>query len=393
MRGRMASVAGNTALAIGSLLTTLAVLEFVVFGTILKPDDVLPNVTINGIVRYLPGTHATFRHPDGAQSRVTINADGWNSTRPGYDLARTPGRKRIAVIGDSYVHAAFVDTKDAYPEVIERELNERGIDAEVYRFGMDGAPLSQYLAMLRSEVVRYKPDLVVVGLIHNDFDESYRGLKSRTSSSFMKVSIEDGLPPSEIAATEFRPGVADTLRNFATFRYLYYETNLYLTARSVVSRLIWGGDDDYQPEHISSAVDVRRIGDHDRNLRVTRYVLGEMKDLATRHGFALVFAMDGVREAVYDGSDPTASEVGVLNRIAKGVCDELELAFVDLHQEFVADWARNRERFEFTYDWHWNVRGNRVVGTAITDVAERFLRGGAAPRKVSGESRSTSPGG
>lgn len=383
MRGRIASAFGNAMLAIGSLAATLAMVELVVFGALLKPDDVLPNVTINGIVRYLPGTEATFRHPGGAQSHVTINSDGWNSTKPVYRQDRAPGRRRIAVVGDSYVHASFVDTKDAYPEVVEQELNRRGLDAEVYRFGMDGAPLSQYLAMLRSEVLRYQPDLVVVGLIHNDFDESYRGLRSRTSSSFMKVEIENGRPPREIPPDEYRPGFADLLRNFATFRYLYYETNLYLTARSFVSRLVWGGDEDYLPEHISSAVDVRRIADHDRNLAVTRYVLEEMVQLSRLHRFELVVAMDGVREAVYDGSDPEATDVGILNRIAAGVCDELGVPFVDLHKSFAADWAIHRERFEFPYDWHWNVRGNRIVGEAIADVAARLLRAPSA-RQVSG---------
>ena len=395
MRRRLTEILGNVALAAGSLLVTLAVVEFVVFGMLIKPDDVLPNVTINGVVRYLPNTEATFRHPDGSQTRVAINADGWNSTKSSYEVDRTPGRRRIAVIGDSYVHASFVDTADGYPEVIERELNQRGIDAEVYRFGMDGAPLSQYLAMLRNEVVRYKPDVVVVGLIHNDFDESYRLLKSRTSSSFMKVAIESGKPPVEIPPVEFRPGIADVLRTFATFRYLYYETNLYLTARSVVSRTFWGGDEDYLPEHISSAVDVRRIGDHDRNLEVTRYVLGEMKTLAQRHGFALMFAMDGVREAVYGGTAADATEVGTLNRIAEGVCDELALPFLDLQQAFAADWALHRQRFEFSYDWHWNVRGNRVAGAAIAELVAGMIGvpGEPAVRRVSEQGSGHAAGG
>ena len=257
VRNRIVGLLGNLAVALGSLAATLTVLELVVFGMLLKPDDVLPNVTINGVVRYMPDTAAVFRHPDGTETKVTINGDGWNSTRPSYTLARTPGRRRVAVVGDSYVHASFVDVGQGYPEVIERTLAARGHDVEVLRFGMDGAPLSQYLHMLRREVVRYRPDVVVVGLIHNDFDESYRMLKSRTGSSFLKVALDDAAAPVEVPPAEFKPGIADALRSFATFRYLYYETNLYLVARSVVSRLFWGGEDDFAPEHISSAVDVR----------------------------------------------------------------------------------------------------------------------------------------
>ena len=93
------------------------------------------------------------------------------------------------------MHGSFVDTAQGFPEVIERQLNAAGVPAEVLRFGMDGAPLSQYLHMLRREVSAFKPDLVVVLLIHNDFDESYRFLKTRYASAFLKIGVdEEGRP-------------------------------------------------------------------------------------------------------------------------------------------------------------------------------------------------------
>ena len=191
MRAKLRHLAVNLAILAGTLAACLLVFELVVFRLVLKPDDVLPNVTVNGVVRYMPGTHATFRHPDGRETLVTINAEGWNSTKPAYPLAKTPGVLRVAVIGDSYVHGSFVNVEEGFPEVIERELAAAGVRAEVLRFGMDGAPLSQYLHVLRREVAAYKPDVVLVQLIHNDFDESYRFLKTRYASCFMKIGLDD----------------------------------------------------------------------------------------------------------------------------------------------------------------------------------------------------------
>jgi hypothetical protein len=356
-----------------SLLLCLLALELLVFRLLLLPDDVLPNVSINNVVRYMPGTTATFRHPDKRRTVVRINQDGWNSTKQAYARARSPGVLRIAVIGDSYVHGAFIDTEDGFPEVIERELNAAGVKAEVLRFGMDGAPLSQYLHMLRNEVRQFRPDIVVVQLIHNDFDESYRFLHSRTGSSFMKVATDQAGRIVEIPPVDFRPGLADVLRNSAAFRYLYYETNAYLTFKHLISSLYWGGDDEWRPELVSSAVDVRRIGDHAKNRLFTRYVMHEMQMLAARNGFRLAFVMDGVREAVYAGRPPESYEVGALNRIAAEVTAELGLPFLDLQEAFQRDWAAHRQRFEYAYDWHWNSRANVIVGTAIV----RFLRGDA----------------
>src|SRR4029453_16755332 len=170
-------LAVNLALLAGSVLVGLLFIELVVFGLVLRPDDVLRNVSSNGVVRYHPDTQAVFRHPDGTQTRVNINRQGWNSTKPAYSEAKMPGVLRIAVVGDSYVHGSFVDVGQGFPEVIERQLNAAGVAAEVLRFGMDGAPLSQYLHMLRREVGAFKPDLVVVLLIQNDFGERYRFLK------------------------------------------------------------------------------------------------------------------------------------------------------------------------------------------------------------------------
>jgi hypothetical protein len=85
--------------------------------------------------------------------------------------------------------------------VIERELTRAGVEAEVVCFGMDGAPTSM---------------------------KSYRFLKTRYASSFLKIGFDQAGQPFEIEPTDFTPGSADRLRAFNTFRYLYYKTNAYL---------------------------------------------------------------------------------------------------------------------------------------------------------------------
>ena len=365
----MKRVLGNLALVASSLVVAGLFIEFVVCRTVLVPDDVLENVTQNQVVRYKPGSRAIFRHPDGSQSEVVINAQGWNSRLASYERDKAPGVTRIAIVGDSYVHGAFVDREAHFAARLARGLEARGANAEVYRFGMDGAPLSQYLNMLRREVVAYRPDIVVIPLIHNDFDESYRFLKTRYASSFMKLERGGDGKVREVSPVAFEPGVADVLRQSAAFRYVYYETGLYLRLKDLVSRHFWGGEEMFDPAFISSAVDVRKIRDHDANRFFARYTLGEIKQLSRTHGFKVLFLMDGVREAVYAMEPRERWEVARLNEIAGALTRELGLAFVDLQDAFAADYGRNGERFEFSYDWHWNERGNLVVA----EVVEREL--------------------
>lgn len=374
MRARLKHWFQNLMVSAIALIVCFLVLELVVFRFILVPDDVLPNVSINNVVRYMPRTQATFRHPDGRETRVRINEDGWNSLKPAYEVAKPKGRVRIAVIGDSYVHGAFINTEDGFPEVIEQDLKAYGLDVEVLRFGIDGAPLSQYLHMLRREVRQFRPDIVVVQLIHNDFDESYRLVQTRTGSSFMKLTRDIRGRTVEVPPVDFQPGSADILRNSATFRYLYYETNAYLHLKTLIGRYWWGSDDEWRPEHIQSAVDIRRIADHASNRHFAHYAMKEMQAIARLDGFKLAFVMDGVREAIYEGKPVEAYEVGKLNRIAAEITAELELPFLDLQGAFAREYAARRARLEYDYDWHWNDRANVVVGQAIANFLRRELR-------------------
>lgn len=357
---------------IGTLLITLfAVLMFcehVVFRFFFVPDDVLHNASINDVIRYVPKSHAIMRHPDRSRSLVTINEDGWNSTKPVYALEKQPGVVRIAVIGDSYVHGAFVDVEKGFPEIVERELASRGIRAEVYRFGIDGAPMSQYLHMLRQEVVQFRPDIVLVQTIHNDFDESYRFLHTRVGSSFMKLGTDRYGSVTEIAPRPFKRGFADVMRNLRTFRYLYYKTNAYLKLKWLISKIYWGGQAEWNEEFISSAVDIRNLKGEDKAIRFyTRYMLSEMKKISRENGFVLAFSMDGVREAVYAKRDPKSYEVGKLNAVMADLTRELDLPYLDLQAAMSDAYARTGKRLEFSFDWHWNELGNEVVGKAIAE--------------------------
>ena len=173
----------------------------------------------------------------------------------------------------------------------------------------------------------------------------------------------------EIPPTPFEPGIADVLRRSAAFRFIYYETGLYLRVKDMVSRYFWGGEELFDPAFVSSAVDVRNIRDHDANRFLARYALGEIQKLSRTHGFKLIFVMDGVREAVYAMEPRAQWEVSKLNKIAGSLADELGLDLVDLHAAFASEYGRNGERFEFAHDWHWNARGNLVVA----EVLEREL--------------------
>ena len=116
-------------------------------------------------------------------------------------------------------------------------------------------------------------------------------------------------------------------------------------------------------------MDARKITDHASNRRAAHYVRSQMQGLAAEDGFKPVLAMDGVRDAIYAGKPLESYEVAKLNPLAAEVAAELQIPFLDLHAPFAAHYARNQQRFEFAYDWHWNALANQLVGAEIA----RFL--------------------
>ena len=178
------------------------------------------------------------------------------------------------------------------------------------------------------------------------------------------VPVGDGF--REMPPQDFRPGLADLARASNTFRYLYYQTGLVHRVKGLVDRYFWGGNENFgSGDLVSSAVDIRSITDIAKMRDVSRYILRNMRELATHHEFELIFAMDGVREAVYSGRAPESYEVGLLNQMMAALAKEEKLTFIDLQEEFTSTYVKEQTRFEFSWDWHWNVRGHRLVGEVL----------------------------
>ena len=216
---------------------------------------------------------------------------------------------------------------------------------------------------------------------------SYRFIGTRYSSSFLKINVDTAGRFSEVEPAPFEPGWPDLIRELKTFRYLYYETNAYLKFKSLVSQYVWGEEVLFSPEFISSAVDIRNLEEMDKIRFVTRYVMHEMKQLADANGIRLLLVMDGVREAIYDGKPRSAYKVSELNDLARQTAGELGIPFLDLQQTFADDFAANKKRLEYDFDWHWNGRANILAGKAIAEAiqTEPALLGQTAVGSVSVE--------
>ena len=107
-----------------------------------------------------------------------VNWGGFHTNSFGFrDIERTIEKPdnitRIAVLGDSITMAINVDLKNRYTELLEDRLNDlAGPDEkyEVMNFGVSGYDMLQEAIILKRDVLRFNPDIVIFGYCLNDYN-------------------------------------------------------------------------------------------------------------------------------------------------------------------------------------------------------------------------------
>ncbi|MEW6658029.1 MAG: SGNH/GDSL hydrolase family protein [Thermodesulfobacteriota bacterium] len=109
-----------------------------------------------------------------AHGNIRINTDelGLRSLTPGEKCPpKGPNEYRLAFIGDSVTFGVGVAAADVYPEVVQATLNrlQDRYRVKVFNYGMSSYSIKEMVATLKYRVPEVNPDLVVMGIIINDF--------------------------------------------------------------------------------------------------------------------------------------------------------------------------------------------------------------------------------
>lgn len=102
---------------------------------------------------------------------VTSNSLGFPG--PEYPVARAPGSLRVLTVGDAFTSAEGVDTDKAWPRLLEVRLRQalKRDDIEVLNFGITGYGPNQYAAVVSRYAPVYRPDVIIVAMFVNDFED------------------------------------------------------------------------------------------------------------------------------------------------------------------------------------------------------------------------------
>lgn len=157
-------------------LLMLGVAEFAantILGPIFRPiyqeDSTL-------IFRFIPARNSTTTLPpiNGGQTIThRINSAGFRGEEL---LPRVPGRARVAVYGDSFIHAFYTADADTFPAQLRGMLARKlGRDIEVINAGVSSYGPDQISYKLEKELPTLNPDLVVIAIFAgNDYGDLMR---------------------------------------------------------------------------------------------------------------------------------------------------------------------------------------------------------------------------
>jgi hypothetical protein len=116
---------------------------------------------------------------------VSINSAGFRDRERA--LVPAPGTRRVAVIGDSFIHGYFLPLEQSFPAVLERQLTScTGGRVEALGFGALGYNTTQELLTYRLHAARYSPAVVIVAVFTlNDVFDNHPRLSTEPAPRYV----------------------------------------------------------------------------------------------------------------------------------------------------------------------------------------------------------------
>jgi len=335
-------------------------------------------------------------------ARYRFNNQGWNHADD-YQVARPPGTRRIALIGDSQVESLQVDYDRTLYAGAEREMSRPDRPVQWYAFGNSGWGTNLHHEVLRHYVLDYEPDVVVLLFLQNDPYDSSPYLVSLPD--YRPWFALDGRGGADLflPAPHFqqRPRIGS---RSALYRYLMHQRRLHdrWVARGMTRRLYIGGlpllaegEGASQEGLIPGLAELTPDERGEKTWALTEVLLRQMRDESRRRGatFAIAFRgwtfeieepLTGVpfvvapREKDVYCLGERASEMG-REQVAP-IAARLGIPYLDLTDALRAEVIRTGQSHVFPDDNHFNATAHEAAGRALAAWTARLLPATAAKR-------------
>jgi lysophospholipase L1-like esterase len=173
---------------------------------------------------HIPNSTGIF-HSLGFDVKVTINSKGFRGTE--YDYERIGNKRRVLVLGDSFVWGFGVELVDMFTTQLEELIP----NVEIINLSVSGYSTDQELLLYQDEGRKYRPDLVVLVVAVNDLSGNMQTTEYAIYGKPAFILGENGdLDPINQPVHE-TPWIKRTVVKLAWHSYLLTQLNRILTEK------------------------------------------------------------------------------------------------------------------------------------------------------------------
>jgi hypothetical protein len=345
----------HAALVLFSLLLCALVLEGAVrlysafwFPRMMQLDDQLG-------WKHTPSVSKTFENKLGERVEVVQNVYGHRG--PARPLAKTAGKYRLLVLGDSFTEGVQVGESDLFTAVLER--NDPRL--EVLNTGVGGYGTVQEYLYLEAEGLKHNPDLVLLMVFDNDLADnclpSYPafGPKPYAVRRNGGVEIMRKLESDQFLKYSIPVPFAEQLNKHS---YLFYFLNT-----SVYQRL----RGDQMRAYIKADM---QAAEACSKQEVIAALMEKMQGLVTSRGARFAVVLIPTRDQARQGNSLTMQPIA-------DFCQRRGFSCLSLVERFARD--MDSAKPYLPNDIHWTKAGHRIAAEEIG----RFLQAsGALPART-----------
>jgi hypothetical protein len=313
------------------------------------------------------------RPSEGGQSSGLINSYGWRDVE--WSLNKSPDVYRVAVLGDSYVEAFQVELSETFLKIAENILLNKGYKAELMNFGRSGFTTTEELLVVRDEVLKFSPDLVVLFFYPpNDIPDVSKDLAPEKLRPFF---LDDNTPSELYLDTSFTGHSSFRLKKLINplkrnSALISLATERYQLLRE--KRRTKGSFDnctirDYLTLATSNP-DPRYLQAFSLNKRL----ISEIVRLVKNRAEMMLVTIDTLGWKASDArclqtTDATFNPFYYEDELRAFALSE-NIHYLGLQREFSRDWEKNRRELHWG---HWNYEGHRLVAALLADKIAAIL--------------------
>ena len=283
---------------------------------------------------------------------IKINNFGFRNDHD-YDVKE---QNIVSVIGDSYVEAVQVPFSKTFYNILEENIDNK---FKVYSFGFSGAPLSQYLKWAEFSVDKFNVSHLIINVVANDFDESL--LKYKQSPGFHYFE-KCGQSYCNVLVPYKKKKYKAILGKSNLARYLINNLQILNVSKNIsffFEQLDNKKNTNTSKKYFANTStdnSIQRIEDSKLSVRLFL----EKLDLIKLEKKNIILMIDGrFYSSNYDGYFPLMREYFIQESVKKG------FNVIDLKKSFDSNYRKNKKKFEFEKDGHWNPLGHSIVGKEL----------------------------